>query len=297
MRRMSDRSPACTSEPSLRVLDVLICTNLVNYAVAVSGVHPGREWPALILYEPWRFEARAMPRVAHWAIGIWTLRVLRLLVSLRIVRTLYLPHDRFNWRVGWCRDHVRRVAYLDDGLDTHRRVPMNFNLDQVRPAPYYTFDEFVELPAWLNRFDLRRAGGITLLAELASRPALDLGTATHVFVESPGLDVMALIEYFGLSVDQALVVRHPVHSKRVSLPVSWRAVEGSSCCVEATLLSTRGLHWYFGETMALVFALCAGLGRGHHVFAQLSRAQRDNLVGLPLCQVGPQDLGLYASTV
>jgi hypothetical protein len=277
------------------VLDVLICTNLVNYAVVVHGVRPGRERPALILYEPWRFAARAMPRVAHRSIGIWTLRALRLLVALRLVHTLYLPHDRFNWRVGWCRDHARHVAYLDDGLDTHRRVPVNFSLDRTRPAPYYTFDEFVDLPPWLDPFEVRRAGSVAVLAEIAGRPPLVFEHETHVFVESPGLDVTGLIASLAIPDGHVLVVRHPVPAKRAGLSASCREVEGNTCSIEATLLSTRGVHWYFGETMALVFALSAASQRGHHVFAQLRPAQRDNLIGLPLRQVGPPAMGLYTS--
>jgi hypothetical protein len=278
------------------VLDVLICTNLVNYAVAVHGMHPGVERPALILYEPWRFAARAMPRVRHWRIGIWTLRLLRLLVALRIVNTLYLPHDRFNWRVGWCRDHARRVAYLDDGLDTHRRQPVNFDLDRAQSAAYYTFDEFRDLPPWLARFDVRRSGSITVLAEIASRPLLPLAGATHVLVESPGLDVADVIERLGVPAQQVLVVRHPVPAKRTQLSASCRHVEGNAHSVEATLLATRGLHWYFGETMALVFALYAAAHCEHRVFAQLSAAQLENLVGLGLRDAGPPAPGLLTSS-
>ena len=277
------------------MLDVLICTNLVNYAVAVHGVHPGAERPALILFEPWRFAAQPMPRVRHWRIGIWTLRLLRLLVTLRVVHTLYLPHDRFNRRVGWCRDHARHVAYLDDGLDTHRRTPQNFNLDRPQPAPYFTFDEFLDLPPWLDRFDVRRAGSIAVLARIAQRPALPLEGATHVFVESPGLDIGGVIKQLELPAHQVLVVRHPVPAKRVLLSVSCREIQGNDYSIESTLLSTRGLHWYFGETMALVFALYTVARREHRVLAQLSAAQRENLAGLPLRDAGALAPGLLTS--
>jgi hypothetical protein len=277
------------------VLDVLICTNLVNYALAVHGVRPGTERPELILFEPWRFTAQAMSRVRHLRIGIWSLRLLRLLVTLRVVHTLYLPHDRFNRRVGWCRDHARRVAYLDDGLDTHRKTPQNVDLDRTLPTPYFTFEEYLALPPWLDRFDVRRAASIAVLARIAHRPALPLEGATHVFVESPGLDIGGVIKRLDLPAQQVLVVRHPVPAKRALLSASCREIEGRDYSIESTLLSTRGLHWYFGETMTLVFALYTVARREHRVFAQLSAVQRDNLAGLPLRDAGPLAPGLLTS--
>jgi hypothetical protein len=278
------------------MFDVLICTNLVNYAVAMRGVRPGAERPALLLYEPWRFESAPMRSVWQLPIGIWSLRLVRLLVALRVVHTLYLPHDRFNWRVGWCRDRARRVAYLDDGLDTHRRQPVNFNLDRASPAAaYYTFDEFRDLPPWLARFDVRRAGSVAALATIAARPPLPLDGVAHVFVESPGLDVAGLIAQLGLPMQQVLVVRHPVPAKRGALPEGCRQVQGNAYSIEATLQSSQGLHWYFGETMALVFALHGMAQQRHRVFAQLAAAQRDNLVGLPLRAAAAPVSDLYVA--
>jgi hypothetical protein len=279
------------------MFDVLICTNLVNLTVALHGARPGCDRPALMLYEPRRFVPPTLPRVAVRRMGIGPWRLLRAAVAFRLVHTLYLPHDRLNWRVRWCRDRLQRVVYLDDGLDTHRRAPLNFDLD--RPAPtgtaYFTFDDFGELPAWLGRFDVRRIGPLALLADTAPRPLLPLAGALHVFIESPGLDVAAVVQALALPDQSILVVRHPAPSKRGAWASRWRSVEGTQHGIEATLLQTEGLTWYFGETMALWFALHAANSRGHRLHVQLSDAQREALTGLRLEADGRLP-GLYTAS-
>lgn len=270
------------------MLDVLICTNLVNYTVAVHGVHPGQDRPAIVLHEPWRFSTRPLKRVWYLPINIWTLRLLRALVTMGVVHTLYLPHDRFNRRVVWSRDHARRLAYLDDGLDTHRRTPRNFDLPIQRgQLAYHTFAEFTALPAWLDGFDIWRGTRLNDLVVMSDRPMLPMNGIRHVFVESPGLMVGDMIERLHLPHSEVLVVRHPVPEKRGQVPAQCRVVEGSQYNLEASLLAAEGLCFYFGETLALVFAAHAGAARRNRIHAQLSAEQRDNLTGLAWAQSVP----------
>ena len=275
------------------MLDVLICTNLVNYTVAVHGVHAGQDRPAIVLHEPWRFSTRHLKRVWHLPINIWTLRLLRALVKTGVVHTLYLPHDRFNRRVVWSRDHARRLAYLDDGLDTHRRMPRNFDLP-IQPGrlAYHTFAEFKDLPAWLDGFNIERGTRLNDLVAMSDRPVLPLSGIAHVFVESPGLQVGDIIERLHLPHSAVLVVRHPVPEKRGHLPAQCRVVEGGQYNLEASLLAAGGLCFYFGETLALMFAAHAGAARRNRIHAQLSAEQRKNLTGLAWVQSAPDATGL-----
>jgi hypothetical protein len=275
------------------MIDVLVCTNLVNYTVALHGMQPGRRRPALLIHEPWRFVARPLPRVHTFALGLWSLRLLRALVALRLVHTLYLPHDRFNWRVAWARAHVPRLAYLDDGLDTHRRTPRNFDLPVPprrggRPA-YLSFNECQRLPDWLAAFDVWRCAPLTALAGSSGLPLLPLDGIDVLLVESPGLQPAQVIGGLGLSPARVLVIRHPVPAKRGRLPGSCRRIEGGGHDLEASLLQARGLTLVFGETMALVFAALSGVAHHNRVLAQLTPAQRDNLPGLRWC-TDAQDL-------
>ncbi|MED5618594.1 hypothetical protein [Ideonella sp. BN130291] len=265
------------------MLDVLVCTNLVNYAVAVRGVRNVVHGRALLLYEPRRFERQHVERVSHLPIGIWSLRLVRGLARLGQVRTLYLPHHRFNRRIAAAAADAHSIAYLDDGLDTLRREPRNFELDRItgRP-PYFTFRDYGALPGWLQDFQVQPVCGLLDLATVSPRSAMALDGIDHVFFESPGLQPAAVITSFGLDVRRTLVVRHPIAAKRSTIPPDCRTVSGTDFNPEATLLASQGKAFYFGETMALVFALHAGPAARNRVRAQLSAQQLDNLAVLRL---------------
>lgn len=266
------------------MIDVLVCTNLVNLTAALQGVQPGVARPALLIHEPWRFAAPVLPRVQVLPLGIWSLRLLNALVSLGQVHTLYLPHDRFNRRMARAQRRVPHLAYLDDGLDTHRREPRNFDLPRPpdargRPA-YWTFDECEPLPDWLGAFDIRRCGPMHALARRGGLPLLPLAGLSHLLVESPGLQPAQVIQGLGLAPERLLVLRHPVPHKRGPLPEGCQVQEGGRHDLEASLLDARGLTLIFGETLALVFAARTGVAGRNRVLAQLTAAQRDNLPGL-----------------
>jgi hypothetical protein len=243
------------------------------------------------MYEPDRMPKPALPRVWSLAIGIWSLRLLRSLAALGRIHTLYIPHHRFNRRVALAQRHVREVAYLDDGLDTRRRVPRNFDLDNTAgPSRYYTFTEYVALPDWLTGFDVRRVASLLHLATVARLPPLPLDGVKHVLIESPGLRVQQVVADLQLDPRCTLVVRHPVAAKRGPLPDGCGVAEGQRHSLEASMLTSRDRAFYFGETMALVFAVSSDVARFNSIYAQLDDAQRDNLVGLQWRPVLGRDL-------
>jgi hypothetical protein len=269
------------------MIDVFVCTNLVNYTVALHGPAAEGARPALVLYEPWRFRRQPAARGWHWPIHIWSLRAVKWLARLGLVHTLHIPHDRFNKRIAAAARHARRVAYLDDGLDTLRREPRNFDppADGQKPE-YFTFSDYRRLPEWLQRFTLRPVAQLRQLAEAPGRAPMPLEGVEHVFFESPGLKPKLVIDALQLDPGQVLVVRHPVPAKRTELPEACRTVEGADFNAEATLLAAQGKHFYFGETMVLVFALHTEACRRNTVRAQLDERQQANLPGLPLVPAG-----------
>lgn len=262
------------------MVDAFVCTNLVNYTIARRGLlqHPAR--PSVVFYERWRFEPQPGARIWHLPIGLWTMRLLELLVALKQVRTLHVPHERLSRRAMGAARRARALAFLDDGLDTRRITPRNFDLPLTSPGRgYFTFRDYAQLPPWLQALQPQRVCDLRELAAMSPRPALDLDGVDHVLVESPGLDAAALIDALALPLEHTLVVRHPVPHKRGALPDACRRVEGGQVNLEATLLKARGKAFYFGETMALVFAASCGAAAFNRLHAQLTPAQRDNLVG------------------
>lgn len=282
------------------MIDIVVCTNAVNLCIAWAGAQPGRDRPALLLYEPWRITLP--PRQPHgapvWpmAIGIWSLRLALMLARLGRVHTLYLPHDRFNQRIARTRALARRVVYLDDGLDTHRQVPRNMALPPQpcrdgAPPGYLTFHEFDLQPPWLRGFAVRRCASLALLAGAERSSRLDLDGVSHLLVESPGLDVAMLVQRLALPAQSVLVLRHPVPDKRGAIPAACRTTEGAGHDLEAALLRAVGMTLVFGETLSLVFAHHMGVAARNTVLAQLTPAQRDNL---PVLRWQPAPTSLYA---
>lgn len=281
------------------MVDAFVCTNLVNYTIARRGLLQQPARPSVVFYERWRFEPQPGPRIWHLPIGLWTMRLLGLLVALNQVHTLHVPHERLSRRAMAAARRAPALAFLDDGLDSRRIVPRNFDLPLASPGlGYYTFRDYTQFPHWLQALQPRRVCDLQTLATMSARPALELDGVSHVLVESPGLDAAGLIESLALPLERTLVVRHPVPHKRGALPDRCRCVEGSLINLEATLLQAQGKAFYFGETMALVFAASCGAAARNRLYAQLSTAQRDNLVGFTwVASIAAPDLLSLAAAV
>lgn len=261
-------------------MDVFVCTNDVNYTIAAAGELTLRPRRALLLYDEMRCEPRDVP-------GAWQLpfsprcdRLVRWLGRLRLLDTAYVPHHRVNPRLMRELRRARHRGYLDDGLDTLRRQPLNFDLNTLTEEHplYLTFSEYAALPEWLTRFDVHRVCSIASLVVQGRKPLLDFGSAEHVFVESPGLDTAAVIAALGIDPRRAVCVRHPVPAKRGLLPAGCAGVEGRQHDLEASLRDCAGRALYFGATMSLIYALLVGVGARNRLYVQLDDTRRRDLV-------------------
>lgn len=243
-----------------------------------------RPRPALLLYESRRFRVRPVPGLRQWRLSVNTLRLLRPWSALRPFDTVHVPHHRLSPRFAPLLAAARRVEYLDDGLDTLRLKPRNFDLDRLRPGDrYHTFDEHRQLPPWLQPLDVQRDCSLAEVLVLATalQPRQDLSAWRHVFIESPGLDPQALCRALALDPATVLVIRHPIAFKRGPLPPGCASVVGNTLDSEGSLLAGSGQSIYCGETMAFFLLLHAGAAQRHQLWLQLGEAQWNGLVGLP----------------
>lgn len=275
-------------------MDVFVCTNDVNYTIAAAGELALRPRRALLLYDAMRCEPRDVPGVWQLPFGPRTDRLVRWLGRLRLLHTAYVPHHRVNPRLMRELRRARHLGFLDDGLDTLRHRPQNFDLDKLAEEHplYLTFHEYASLPAWLSRFDVHRVCSIGALVVEGRKPVLDFGAADHVFVESPGLEPSAVLAALGVDAHRALCVRHPVPAKQSALPAGCIAVEGRQHDLEASLRASSGRSFYFGATMSLIYALLTGVGARNRLFVQLTDAQRANLAWPQSLLLQPATTGL-----
>jgi len=70
------------------VIDVFVCTNEVNYTIAVAGELRLRPRLALVLYDPVRSDRRHVPRAWQRPFNPWSDRLVRTLGRLRLLRTV-----------------------------------------------------------------------------------------------------------------------------------------------------------------------------------------------------------------
>lgn len=267
------------------MFDLFVCTNPVNLTIAVCGVLPSevsRGRRAWLLYDQNRMAKPLCKEMRAQVIPIrlWTLRWLKLFATAGLIDTVYLPHHRVNKRLLWIAGRARRVALMDDGLDTHRSEPRNVSLAQLpSEGDYYTFKECNALPGWLGALTVHRVCSMMQLAD-ATRNASETPTwVRHILFDSPGLSVARVVRERGLGPSDTLIIQHPVVEKRSPIPDGFRSVAGASINCEAELLQVRNTDLYFGETLLLYFAV-AFSHASNRLHAQLTEAQRENLVGL-----------------
>jgi hypothetical protein len=260
------------------MIDLFVCTNEVNYTVALGELRR-RPRPSLLVFDPFRCDMRPAKCTWQMPLGLWSERVARNLGRLRLLATAHVPHLRFRERLLREVRRARRIAWLDDGLDTLRHRPQNIDLGTLPAARarFLTFREYRELPAWLQGFDVHRVCSLRELAHAGHRTPIDLAGVDHLFVESPGLDAGELMATLGIDPQRALCVRHPVPHKRGTLPPQCASVEGRGHDLEATLLAAQDLDLYFGSTMAAVFALFTEASARNRIHVQLDAAQHANL--------------------
>ncbi|MFM2066585.1 MAG: hypothetical protein RLZZ584_1494 [Pseudomonadota bacterium] len=277
------------------MFDVVCLTNPVNAAVYLDGVcQAGHRRRRLVLYDGARLGRRHLPPGAGLfrPQSLWWLRLLKLAAWCGLVDEVLVPHHRLNRRWLGIMRRARSVAYLDDGLDGRRVAPRNFEpglLAQAGGGSYYTFRQYSEFPAWIGRW--LRVVPVADLAALnppgAAAPA-GLADVDAVLFESPGLRLDALLAWLAAAHTRVLVVRHPVPAKRQAIDLPVAEVDGAAICSEALIAAASGKQLYLGETMLLYVALHGGAAARNEVYAQLARAQVDNLVGMRL---SPLDAG------
>lgn len=257
---------------------LFVCYNPISYHIAQRVIRHEHIRRAMVLWDSKRFGR--VPGAAGWHLpmGARSHQFIHLLSSWGLISAAYVPHMRVTIRrLHGALMKVRHTYYLDDGLDTLRRVPRNFDVTSLVPGRrYYTFREYEALPEWLKKLEVIRVGNLTdLWAQ--GRPGVPFPPGSRVLVESPGVQIeQHLADLRGQGIDP-IVVRHPVKAKQANFDAQGLHFWQGSGNLDADIAMTRGAHFYMGETMSLVVALL-GPAKGHNTWqVQLSMQQRENL--------------------
>jgi hypothetical protein len=254
------------------VLRFFFCFNEVAYTLGREAVRtlPGK---TILIVSAERVQRR-QPARAVLGYARWVLLVVMALSLLSRRVEVVLPHAKTSPALRWLAKAARRLAFVDDGMDTYRNQPRNLDLGLVRGrARYYTFDHALPLAAWLDRLEVVRLVGIERLADDA-KPALQLQGHDCLVIESPGVDLDALPR----GAARPFYLTHPNRDKNRPLREGVACASGLDWSAEKTILDFDG-DLVVGESMALVFALACGRNPSN-IHARLQRRSYQNLACL-----------------
>lgn len=229
-------------------MDIYICYNAISYSIAHALATRGL---SLILYDDVRLVKKPSLHALQMGFGASAYRLLKQLIAFRAVGVAYLPHHIHPPMVQQAAAAARAVHYLDDGLDTLRNHPKNFNLENYGPdSTLYTFFEYEELGDWLAGRDVQRVASFRSYPdfELMRTKLINVRGAT-VVVESAGLSHVDL----GRLGPDAIVFGHPNPQK--DHPARAGLVLTEKFNVERSLCAEPARRVFIGESIALIYLL------------------------------------------
>ncbi|MGJ0507106.1 MAG: hypothetical protein ACR652_08205 [Methylocystis sp.] len=229
-------------------MDIFVCYNAVSYSIAHALARRGL---SLIIYDQHRLVQKPTLNALQTGFGVKVDRWLERLISWKCVGTVYLPHHINPPMVQAAAAAARAVHYLDDGLDTLRNAPKNFDLENYAPeSVLHTFYEYERLGDWLNGRTVRRVASFREFPdfELLRRNVISVRGAT-VVIESAGLSQVDL----GRLGPTAIIFGHPNPQK--NHPDRAPLVLTEKFNVERSLFAEPARRVYVGESISLIYLL------------------------------------------
>lgn len=265
--------------------DFLICTNAINYTIALALVDAGEVSRPWILVDFKRCDILPRPGVRQWGLSASRLRWIGFWLTIfgtGKVGKVFIPHHRLNHRAAALIHRAASVAFLDDGLDTRRFVPRNFDLSLlVGGERYYTFNDYFDFPPWMSGFDIRQITTLKATFQSCPHSVISVDDFDHVIIESPGCDIDAMVQAIGADRGRVLVVRHPSPSKRQLIQGGYLVANGRFMCTDEFIAILNDKSIYFGETISFFIALARNIHKRNAVFLVMSDARKSGLWGLP----------------
>lgn len=265
--------------------DFVICTNAINYSIALSLLESGRLVNPWILVDTRRCDIVPVKSVRQWRLSITRWRLLNILLKIPgvfEVGRVYVPHHRLNKRANTLISRASNIDYIDDGLDTRRVTPKNFGaITVLNGSRYFTFKEYQDFPEWMKGLEIRQISSLSSIREGGEHQDNLMNGIENVFIESPGCETDEIVQMLGLSPSSVMVIRHPSVVKRKELMGDYRCVEGRDLALESILECARDKSIFFGETMSFFISVAREVHLSNRVYISASSEQLENIFGLP----------------
>lgn len=241
-------------------MTLAVCLNAVSFAVAnayagcISGEH------MVVLYDASRIsrdnvDLAGRPTITYIPVGRTKYILFAFLSLIGFIDTLLIPHHILGRAGNTLRVFAKNVHYIDDGLDTLRDEPKNFDLDNYsKNSIYYTFLEYEFFGRWLEDKKIERIASVNAL--LDGRCAFGVAGNTLI-VESPGINRDAVAGQ-----KKSYIFRHPNHNKQLNWEgLDVEIIDSSIYSPEQTILEMVEGCVVIGETMTFVICLYLGINK------------------------------------
>lgn len=171
------------------------------------------------------------------------------LILSGLVKRLFIPHQKFLTPFLLTRAQAY-TDYVDDGLDTLRKVPRNFPLGVPHTSHYFTFSDYGNLPAWFPPERIVHVCRLRNVVMERGRLQFQVPQEDFVVIESANLPLPWIVEKIqGRSV---CYLEHRNPTKRLlNVPEHWRR-ERFGSMTESVLISGYQGIVICGDSMSAV---------------------------------------------
>ena len=249
-------------------MNVFISLNKISFTVLQSYILQNNFETFIVLYDKRRINLDDINinnnNVKYIKINRLVIISFALLSSIGKVDKLFIPHHILGRIGNIIRIFAKEVHYIDDGMDTLRDKPKNFDLSKYDESSlYYTFKEYKYFGKWLQNKKIEQIASIKDLIE--DKPAYKIDDGVLV-VESPGLSIESIEQRN----KKMYLFQHPSPLKQIKWKRDFMKLDSSAYSVENTILQMKKGEVYIGETMSLVISIYCGLSDDVKMVCQLN---------------------------
>lgn len=195
-------------------MKLFFCANQISYECAIFHV---RKYDLMLTHE--RVNVNPSLKCIHLKEKRFLILILKKLLKFGFFEKIFVPHDRvfFNTYDPRLR---KKIHYLDDGLDTLRKIPKNFSLVPVVANSFTTFKEYDGLPVWMRDTPIIKTASMSVFLE--GEPGFCLPTTDIVVVESAGLDLRVASSHIGSNKTVTYLIHSNPTKRLKDVPDHWR---------------------------------------------------------------------------
>lgn len=249
------------------MLNLAICFNQVSLEILYTVIEPGSK--TFILIDGRRLlPGEKLKGVTYFNFNNRLVQLSFFFLSFfGKIDNIYVPHQRVGIFYFLLNKLKWKVSYIDDGMDTLRDIPKNFDIEQYGLySPYYTFTEYTRLGNWLRNRPVKRVASVSSLSLSRTRKVYKiLGEATLI-IESPGVTNNVSTQF---SKGKIYLLPHPSYIKRQIWGDAVTVLDSELFSPEKTILNLSKGVVIIGETMVLMTLLYSDLSEDIEVFVFL----------------------------